>query len=142
MLSWIAKRVVNRMMARLREGDYSLVLRLDSDDVRLRFSGESSWGGVFHGKEEHEAWLRRFTEAGFQIFPDEVVAKGPPWKTTLCVRGHIYLDSPEGERVYENRWVIWGLLRWGKLKDYEVYEDTQRTPAVDEYLARREKVGV
>jgi ketosteroid isomerase-like protein len=134
MLSWITSKLVSRMMAGLRRGDTSLVLRLDADDVHLRFPGDSSWGGEFRGKAEHERWLRRFVEAGLQIFPDQVVAKGLPWRITLCVRGHIYLRDPEGETVYENRYVIWGLIRWGKLKEYEVFEDTQKTEALDRYL--------
>ena len=64
-----------------------------------------------------------------------IVAKGLPWKLTLCVRGHIYLRDPEGATVYENRYVIWGLIRWGKLKEYEVFEDTEKTEGLDQYLA-------
>jgi len=90
------------------------------------------------GKESLEEWLRRFVEVGLQIYPDEVVLKGFPWKQTVCVRGRDHLDAPSGERVYENRYVIWGRLRWGLLREYEVYEDTQRTVALDEYLARAE----
>lgn len=135
MQSWIAKQLVTRMMAGLRARDLSLVLRLDADDVVLRFPGDSSWGGEFRGKAEHERWLRRFVEAGLQIYPDQVVAGGPPWKMTLCVRGHVDLHSPEGEKVYDNSYVIWGLIRWGKLTKYEVFEDTQKTGRVDDYLA-------
>jgi hypothetical protein len=54
------------------------------------------------------------------------------------VRGHDHLRAPDGELVYENRYVIWGHLAWGKLKDYEVYEDTQKSKALDEYLAAHE----
>ncbi|MGA2928282.1 MAG: hypothetical protein ABSG43_20260, partial [Solirubrobacteraceae bacterium] len=57
------------------------------------------------------------------------------WKMTVCVRGHDYLKSPAGEVVYENRYVIWGRMAWGKLKDYEVYEDTEKARALDDYLA-------
>jgi hypothetical protein len=31
--------------------------------------------------------------------------------------------------------VIWGRIAWGKLREYEVYEDTQKSKALDEYLA-------
>jgi hypothetical protein len=55
------------------------------------------------------------------------------------VRGTDYLRTPEGETVYENRYVIWGKMAWGRLREYEVYEDTQRTAALDEYLAAQEK---
>ena len=103
--------------------------------MRFRFPGDSSWGGEFNGKAELEPWLRRFADVGLQISPDEVVLKGFPWKQTICIRGRDHLDSPEGERVYENRYVIWGRISWGKLREYEVYEDTQKSKALDEYLA-------
>jgi ketosteroid isomerase-like protein len=141
MLSWLAKLMLSRNMARLREGDYQPLLRLDADDVRLRFPGTSSWSGDIEGKQDLEGWLQRFTDAGIQIFADEVVVKGFPWNTTLCVRGTDHLDSPQGERVYENRYVIWGRLSWGRLKEYEVYEDTQRASALDDYLESRATAG-
>jgi hypothetical protein len=53
---------------------------------------------------------------------------------TLCVRGRDHLRSDAGELVYENRYVIWGHLRWFKLKRYEVYEDTQKTVVFDRWL--------
>ena len=83
--------------------------------------------------------LSRFVDAGLQIFPDEVVVKGLPWKTTLCVRGTVHLKTPAGETVYENRYVIWGRMSWGLVKEYEVYEDTQKSAALDEYLAVRDR---
>ena len=72
--------------------------------------------------------------SGIQIFADEVVVRGWPWDTTLCVRGTDHLVTPAGERVYENRYVIWGRMRWGLLREYEVYEDTQASKALDDHL--------
>jgi ketosteroid isomerase-like protein len=138
MLSWLAKRVVDYQLARLSAGDPRPVLWLDAPDVRMTFPGDSSWAVDLHGKAEHERWLRRFTRAGIQIFADEVVVKGFPWKMTLCVRGRDHLRSSEGEHVYENRYVIWGRMSWGRLKRYEVYEDTQKAVALDRWLAEHE----
>lgn len=135
MLSWLAKRMISRNMAKLREGDPEPTLLLDAKDIRFRFPGRSSWATEIEGKEELEAWLRRFCDVGLQIYPDEVILKGFPWKQTICVRGTDHLDTPAGERVYENRYVIWGRLSWGLLRDYEVYEDTLKTEALDEHLA-------
>ncbi len=67
--------------------------------------------------------LRR---VGFRIAPDEVVVKGFPWNATSAFAGRDHLRGPGGEVVYENRYVIWGQMRWGRLKEYEVYEDTTR----------------
>jgi ketosteroid isomerase-like protein len=135
MLSWLAKKTIARNMSKASGGDLGPTLRLDAEDVRFRFPGDSSWGGEFNGKAELEPWLRRFAEVGIQIHPDEVVLKGFPWKQTICIRGRDHLDSPDGERVYENRYVIWGRISWGKLREYEVYEDTQKSKALDGYLA-------
>jgi hypothetical protein len=103
--------------------------------VRFRFPGDSSWATELQGKPALERWLQRFVDTGLQIFADEVVVQGPPWHMTLCLRGHVYLKSSEGDLVYDNRYVIWGRLAWGLLRDYEVYEDTQRSKALDDHLA-------
>jgi ketosteroid isomerase-like protein len=139
MQSWLAKKILARNMARLRAGDYRPQLRLVAKDVRFRFPGDSSWATDLQGKDRLERWLQRFVRVGLQIFPDEVVAKGPPWRTTLTVRGTIHLKSPTGELVFENRYVIWGRMSWGLLREYEVYEDTQKSKEFDEYLAAAEE---
>ena len=135
MLSWLAKTMIARNMKSASAGDIGPTLKMDAEDVRFRFPGDSSWGTELQGKAKLEPWLRRFADAGLQISPDEVVLKGFPWKQTICIRGTDHLDTPEGERVYENRYVIWGHISWGLLRDYEVYEDTQKSKKLDEYLA-------
>lgn len=135
MLSWLAKRMIARNMARASAGDIGPTLRMDAKDVRFRFPGDSSWGTELEGKDELERWLRRFADVGLQIRPDEVVLKGFPWRQTICVRGTDELRDAAGEPVYENRYVIWGHLSWGLLRDYEVYEDTQKSKELDGYLA-------
>jgi ketosteroid isomerase-like protein len=138
MLSWLAKKMIARNMARASAGDIAPTLRLDADDVRFRFPGDSSWATDLQGKERLEPWLRRFADVGIQIHPDEVVLKGFPWNQTICIRGEDHLDGPDGSRVYENRYVIWGRIAWGKLREYEVYEDTQKSKELDRYL---EEIG-
>jgi ketosteroid isomerase-like protein len=136
MQSWLAKKLITFVMGRTRAGDVRPTLLLDAPDVKLTFPGQNSWSGEFRGKDEVARWLRRFAAVGIQIFPDEVVATGPPWRTTVCVRGRDHLSDAEGNTVYENRYVIWGRMAWGRLKEYEVYEDTQKADQLDAYLMR------
>ena len=75
-------------------------------------------------------------KTGVKLYPDEVVIKGFLWNQTICIRGHDFLETPEGERVYENRFVLWGRIAWGLLREYETYEDTQKLGALEEHLAR------
>jgi ketosteroid isomerase-like protein len=138
MLSWLAKQLISRVMARTRAGDIKPTLALDAPDVRFVFPGSNSWSGTFDGKEAHRRWLERLVRVGVKTEADEVCASGPPWNTTVCIRGRSWWDNAAGERIYDNRFVIWGRLRWGRLKAYEVYEDTEKATALDEYLEAHE----
>jgi ketosteroid isomerase-like protein len=133
MFSWLAKRMLTHNIERLNAGDHRPTMRLYAADVRFRFPGDSSWAGEIRGRDELERWLLRMVDAGIKHEVDEVIVQGPPWRTTLCVRATDALDTDDG-RVYENRYVIWGRIAWGKLREYEVYEDTQASKALDGYL--------
>lgn len=136
MLSWIASKMISRNMRLMRAGDPGPTLAMDADDIKFTFPGKSSFAPGASNKRELETWLERFIELGLEIYPDEVILKGFPWHQTICVRGHIHLDDPKDGRVYDNRYVIWGRIAWGKLREYEVYEDTEESRRLDEYLAR------
>jgi hypothetical protein len=139
MLSWLAGKMIARNMTAIRAGDTGPTLAMDADDIRFTFPGESSFAPGATNKRELEAWLERFVKIGLQIYPDEVILKGFPWRQSVCIRGHIHLDDPQEGRVYNNRYVIWGRIAWGKLREYEVYEDTEQSRKLDEYLARTGK---
>jgi ketosteroid isomerase-like protein len=132
--SWLAAPGLRFVIRRLRAGDHRWVAALDASDVVLHFPGTSSFSGEFHGRERHERWLRRFAALGIQIYPDEIVAAGPPWRGTVCVRGTVYCRGGDGAIVYENRYVIWSRLRWGRIAELEVYEDTRSAVAFDGWL--------
>jgi hypothetical protein len=127
--------MVRSNMSRLSTGDLFPTARLDAEQIRFRFPGSSSWAADTVGKDAHVAWLQRFVDAGIQIEADEVVVSGPPWRMTVCVRGRSYLRGPAGEAVYDNRYVLWGTIAWARLRNYEVYEDTEASLRLDDYLA-------
>ena len=137
MLSWLAGKMIARNMKAIRAGDTGPTVAMYAEDVRFAFPGKSSFAPGAAGKPELERWLERFVDVGLQIYPDEVVVKGFPWRQTVCVRGHIHLDDPDDGRVYENRYVLWGHIAWGRMREYEVYEDTEETRRLDEWLASR-----
>lgn len=138
MQSWLGHTLISFVMARMRQGDIRPTLLLDHPQVQLTFPGQNSWSGVFRSRAEVERWLRRLVSVGIKTYPDEVVVTGWPWKSTVCVRGHDHLDAPDGRRVYENRFVIWGRLSWGRLREYEVYEDTHQANQLDAWLEEHE----
>lgn len=138
MLSWPVKQLISWVMARTRAGDIRPTLLLDAPDMSFVFPGSNSWSGVYRGREEHRRWLERLVRVGVKTDVDEVVAGGFPWNMTACIRGRSWRDTAAGERVYENRYVIWAKLRWGRVKEYEVYEDTEKAQALDGYLEANE----
>lgn len=138
MYAWIVRKMIRRAVDRLNAGDVGPLLDSYADDVRFVFPGRHSWAADFRGKEELEPWLQRFVSAGLTFEPQEIVVSGPPWNTTVCVRFTDHATGPDGEVVYSNRGVIFGKAAWGKVKLYEVYEDTQKVAEFDEYLASRE----
>ncbi len=137
MFSWLAKQMIGRNMRAVRAGDLGPTLAMDADDIRFTFPGESSFAPGASNKQELTEWLERFVSIGLQIYPDEVILKGFPWRQTVCVRGHIHLDDPQDGRVYDNRYVLWGRIAWGKLREYEVYEDTEKSRRLDGWLAQK-----
>jgi ketosteroid isomerase-like protein len=133
--SWLAKQVITRNLRALNRGDVRPTLRMEAPDVHFRFPGTSSWATDVVGRDNVEEWLNRMVATGLQHEAAEVVVAGPPWRMTMVLRGTDRLAAPDGTLVYENRYVIWALTRWGFIKDYEVYEDTERSVAFDAYLA-------
>jgi ketosteroid isomerase-like protein len=129
--------MVRHTARRLGEGDIEPHLRACAEDVRFIFPGTSSWAGDFRGKGELRAWLRRFADAGLRIGFDDVLVSGPPWATRICLRFHDYCEDDSGEAVYTNEGTIYGHVRWGRLTQYMVFEDTARGAEFDAYLAER-----
>jgi ketosteroid isomerase-like protein len=129
------KKIIDRQLARLRAGDYRSLLRLYADDIRFVFPGDSSWSGELRGKQAMGRWLQRLVDAGLQNFAEEVVVSGPPWNMKIAMRGWDYLQDPDGRLVYQNRYVLWGKAAWGRITEYEAYEDTGKVKALDDYLA-------
>jgi hypothetical protein len=125
---------LRRDLERLAVADYQPLLRSSADSVRLRFPGDHAWAVELEGKSELRPWLESYVAIGLRIVVDEAVASGYPWRRTIAIRGRADLITPAGDTAHANRYVVWARSAWGKFTDFEVYEDTQRTAALDGYL--------
>ncbi len=134
-----ARARLSRDLERLSTADYRSLLRSSNEDVRLRVPGDNSWAVELQGKSELEPWLQSFVAIGLRVVVEEAIATGVPWRRTIVVRGTTDLKSPAGDTVHANRFVLWARAAWGRCTEYEVYGDTQRTAALDEYLAAHER---
>lgn len=138
MYSWIVQLMIRRALRHHQAGNVQALLKFYANDVRFVFPGQNSWAGEFRGKEAVASWLRRFHRVGLKLEVHEIIAGGPPWNTTFCIRITDHATGSDGEVVYENRAVLFGQMSWGKVKFYEAYEDTQKVADFDKYLARHE----
>lgn len=142
MYGWLVGAMIRRAVSRLNEGDPGPLLAGYADDVHFVFPGESSFAADIHSKAELEAWLRRFVEAGLQLELEEIIVSGWfPWSLTVCVRLTDRARDAARKVVYENRGIIFGQIVWGKIKSYEVFLDTQKVAAFDDYLTSHSKSG-
>ena len=116
MLSWLGTKLVTYNMKRLNAGDPEPTLRMEHEDVTLHFPGDSTWSGVWRASARSGRGSSGSPASGCRSSRTRSIVKGWPWNQTICVRGHDSLSDPSGERVYENRYVIWGRLEWGRMR--------------------------
>ncbi len=138
---WAVRSMLHRNLRRLREGDFEPLFSTYADDIRFVFPGHNSWAGEFRGREEVERWVRRVYQVGLRLEPHEIFILGPPWDTTVCLRFTDRCTAPDGTIVYTNRGMVFGKIAWGKITYYEIYEDTEKVVALDEYVASHEPTG-
>ena len=103
------------------------------------FAGEHALGGERRGQEAVREWfqemLRRFP--GIQIVPREVVVNGWPWNTVIAT--HLMISAPRpGGREYRNEGMQLLRLRWGRVVEDLIFEDTL---ALDAELRRSAHSG-
>jgi ketosteroid isomerase-like protein len=134
-----AVRAMLRRNAReLAAGNTRPLFATYADDVSFVFPGANTWAANLRGKPAVEQWVGRYLAVGLHLEPKEILVTGPPWRTRVCVRYTDSYTSPEGVQVYSNSGMFYFEIAWGKVKHYEVHEDTQKVAEFDEYLVTRE----
>ena len=79
------RALLRRNVRALMDGDPKPLLALYRPDAVLTFPGEHSWGRTYRGRDEIEAFLRRFLDAGLRGELGAIFVDGPPWATRIAV---------------------------------------------------------
>ena len=137
MYKWAVRYMIRRNVQALASGDLAPLLAGYADDAVLVFPGASSWGGEHRGKAAIKTFLQRFLAAGLAGEVHEILVNGPPWRTTVAVLFTNRAADESGATVYENRAILYGRARWGKIVYQEDFEDTHKVEAFDRYLTQR-----
>jgi ketosteroid isomerase-like protein len=129
--------MIRRNVRALAAGDIAPLLGSYADDAVLIFPGNSSWSGEHRGKPAIRGFLERFLAARLVGEVHEILVNGPPWRITVAVLFTDRARDETGATVYENRAVLFGRAKWGKIVYQEDFEDTHKVEAFDRYLATR-----
>lgn len=127
MFRMIARRRYRRAWQAMNAHDYQAVIRQFAPDFRVTFQGDTSLGGTRTTRAAMAAWFERL----FRLLPDarfelrQVAVDGPPWNTRIAGLCTVRATTPLGE-PYENVFVQFVRLRFGRISWYEVHEDSLR----------------
>jgi ketosteroid isomerase-like protein len=122
---------------RIAAGEIEAASAMAHDDLRFRFVGQTALGADLRGKDAFLAWFRSATERlpGLTFQVDDVLVGGWPWSTRVAVKLAISAPLPDGT-TYRNQGVQWLHLRWGRMTDDWVLEDTiALQQALDQFAA-------
>ena len=143
MYKLIVRRNVRRVFAQLGRGDYEPVVRKFGPRSRFMFAGDHALGGERHGQDEAREWFRdmlgRFP--GIRIEPVDVLVNGWPWRTVVASHLVITTTLPDGS-PYRNEGMQLLRLRWGRIVEDLIFEDTLKLDAVLRRFALREPTPV
>jgi ketosteroid isomerase-like protein len=138
----IVKRIVRRTFQRLSEGDYEAVVRQFGPDSRFLFSGDHALGGERRGPDAVRRWFQQMLGLfpGIRIEPQDVVVNGWPWNTTVATHLAISATLADG-RPYRNEGMQLLRLRWGRVVEDLIFEDTRKLEVELRRMAPADPVG-
>jgi len=125
MIRWITKTIYLRGLRALERGDLDSLLSNFSHRCTLTFVGDTPLGARLSSRTDIRRWFERFgrllPQPRFEI--QRLVISGPLWNQRLASHALI-TSSINGER-YQNQFGHFLTLKWGKVVDDLIIEDTQ-----------------
>ena len=127
MYTTIVRRIVRTGFRALSMGDYEHVLRQFHSQVLFSFAGPAPLGGERRGVAEVREWFRRLFAyfPGIQFTVHQVIVQGWPWETLVATRLSVTAPRRDGS-VYRNNMMQFLRLRWGRVVEDQLYEDTYK----------------
>ncbi|MBC7934711.1 MAG: nuclear transport factor 2 family protein [Rhizobacter sp.] len=125
MYHYIVKKLVKKSFKLLNERDFAQLTKPLALDVKHSFAGDHALGGVRHDLAAFKAWLDRLGRImpKLQIEIVNIVVKGWP-HNTLAIARWVGTATLENGDPYLNKGVHFITIKWGKLTELEVYEDS------------------
>jgi ketosteroid isomerase-like protein len=116
---------VRQTWAQVNAGRTEAATNMAAPNIRFRFVGDTALGASLEGADAFREWFeeanRRLPGLHFEVV--DVIVRGWPWDTHVAVRLDVSTTLADGS-PYTNHVSQWVRLRWGRLVDDFVMEDT------------------
>jgi ketosteroid isomerase-like protein len=131
----IVRQNLRRAYRRMSAGDYESVVSKFGPASVFEFAGSHELGGERHGVDAIRALFRRMFDRfpDLRLEPQEVIVNGMPWNTVVAVR--FAVSATVAGEPYRNEGMQFLRLRFGRVVEDRVYEDTQKLAAALERIA-------
>jgi hypothetical protein len=137
----IVARKTRAVWRKIDAHDLDAPWRLAAPDLRFTFVGDTPLHADLTGRDAFRNWLHGVVE----VFPDirfrvlDLAVRGWPWHTRVAVQLAITATLADGT-PYTNFATQWITLRWGRMTDDWVLEDTEKL--VEAWSVQRRTVPV
>ncbi len=123
---WLTATQYRRGLRQVEAGDLDAVLAQFHPTCRLTFAGDTPLGANGLSGPDLRCWFERFLRLlpGPRFEIQRLVIAGPPWRTRLAA--HVLIRSTIDGRPYENEFGHFLTIRWARVTEDIVIEDTQR----------------
>src|SRR5260370_36012489 len=127
MYTIIVRRIVRSGFRALSAGNDEQVLRQLQPQVIFSFIGPAPVGGERRGVEDAREWFQRLFSyfPGIEFTVRHVIVQGWPWNTLVATQLSVAAPRADGS-MYRNEAMQFLHLRWGKVVEDRLYEDTYK----------------
>ncbi len=140
MYHYIVKKLVKKSFGLVNEHRFTELTKGMALNIKHSFAGDHALGGVRHDVAAVKAWLERLGRIMLKlhITINNIVVKGLPHNTLAIVRWTATATLENGD-PYLNKGVHFITLKWGRVTEIDVYEDTL---AVANGLEKQYQAGI
>lgn len=121
----IVEQIVRNGFKNLSQGDYDAIVSKFAPDAHFIFSGNHAMGADLHDVQSVRKWFERMLRLfpGIKFEVADIKVSGMPWDTLVATQLIIHATLRDGH-AYKNRALQVLRLRWGRVVEDYVYEDT------------------
>ncbi len=149
------RALVKWSLRQLNDGNVDALMKLAAPDVELLFPGNNYLSNMYrvpepgrvpfvthNGVAECRTFAEQIVADGLQFEVEDILVNGTPRHTRVAAKIHNFIPGPADEGdLYNNRFVAFLDIRWGKISRWEDFEDTERVAAFDRARGRSIPAG-